>query len=158
VVDGQVIGRSALRAVRLARKLHLPEFLPGTAVASLRGRASALPLLPLVLAQALAAAATAVVGRLVVATASVADAELHVTLAGAQSCASSGTVSSVVRFRRPSSSLCHAIEQTGRSAKEQARWRTCNPLHATDKAVEPVTALSADRCDQGSRLFGVSSA
>ena len=82
MVDRQVIGRSALRAVRLARKLHLPELLPRTAVATLRSRASSLPLLPLVLAQTLAAAATAVVVRLVVATASVADAELHVTPRG----------------------------------------------------------------------------
>ena len=117
VVDGQVVGRSTLGAVRLARKLHLPERLPCTTVATLGGGASALPLLPFVLAQAIAAAGTAVVVREVAATASVADAELHLTLAGAQSRATSGTVSSAVRFRRPSSSLCHAIEQMGRSAK-----------------------------------------
>ena len=57
-----------------------------------------------------------VAGQSVVATASVADAELHVTLAGAQTCATSGTVRSVLRFRGPASSL-QRIEQIGRSAK-----------------------------------------
>jgi hypothetical protein len=92
VVDRQVIGRSAFRAVRLSCKLHLPELLPCTAVATLGRGASELPLLSFVLAPAVAAAATAVAVRVVAATAAVADAELHVTLAGAQSCATSGTV------------------------------------------------------------------
>ena len=100
VVCGQVACRSALGAVGLPCELHLPELLPCTVVATLRGRASALLLLPLVLAQALAAAAAAVAVRLVATTASVADADLHVTLAGAQTCASSGTVSRVARLRR----------------------------------------------------------
>jgi hypothetical protein len=131
VVDGQVIGRSALRAVGLAQKLHLPELLPCTAVATLRGRASALPLLPLVLAQALAAAATAAGVRLVVAIASVADAELHITLAGAQSCCATSPIVSRRGEVRPSASLGDCIDQIGGFAIWVARCRTCKKCSAT---------------------------
>ena len=79
-----------------------------TTVATLRGRASASPLLSLVLAQTLAAAATAVVVRLVVATASVADAQLHVTPCGRSKLLRDlEHCEQAVRFSRSSSSVCN---------------------------------------------------
>lgn len=94
VVDGQVFRRSALGTVRLLSELHAGQALPPSVVASLRSRTSALALGPFVLAQAVAAAATAVAVGLVVAAASVAEADLHLTPAGAQnSCATSAIMS-----------------------------------------------------------------
>ena len=132
VIHRQVGRCSALGAERLLCELRLPELLPRTTVSTLCGGASALALLPLVLAQTPAAAATAVAGT-----------------------AGSGhrirCRDGVARHSRRRSGLCELghreqsgevaslffislqpIEQIGRFAKERARWGGCNPLLATD--------------------------